>query len=80
MIKDKKGIFWIMPIIWVVLLIVLLALLIWFGLRIASGLSAIASFLTSYWIWIFALIVIIVFHNQIKGILKFVLGKLGVKI
>ena len=61
--KNKKAIFGIIGIIYALLIITILILMIWFGLRISEGLTAVFTFLTTWW-WAIALLIGLFFTRE----------------
>lgn len=81
--KSKKGFFFALGMLkWfflLVVLIVILGLLIWFGVKISSGLSAIADFLKKYFFWILGALVLIIYREVILKILFAILKIFHIK-
>ncbi len=63
-----------------VLIIIILLLLIWLVFIAREGIVAFWEFLKTWYLVIALSITGIIFHREIVGIVRFILGKLGVKI
>jgi len=80
--KNKKGFIpFLIPIIAIgVVLMIIFVLLIIFAPRIAEVTTPIFTFLQDYWWAVGIGIILVLYHQQVRAMLNFIFGKIGIKI
>ena len=78
--KNKKGFFWLIPLIFSIIAIIIIALLIVWAVKISAVLLEIIDFLKVFW-WLIQVSILLLFYgDHIFAIIKALLNKIGIKV
>lgn len=78
--KSKRALVWLIPLIYLLAGLGIIILLVIFAYKISEGLSAVTSFFSKWWLWIIIGIFVFIFRDIVAGVLRFILGKIGIRI